>query len=363
MRILQVVNSLNTGGAEKLIAETVPLMVQRGYKVDVLLLCDTKTQLKKELTTQGIKVWGLTKSIKAIYNPLLIFKLIPILKKYDLIHVHLFPAQYWVALAKAIGGIDKLVVTTEHNTDNRRRHICVLKYLDKCIYRVYSQLFAISKGVLDNLASYIGMSNKMKLIKNGVNLEKIKNATGHNRGQFSLLDRDFVIIMVAGFRHQKDQSTIIRALTHLPNNVKLLLVGDGGRRKVCETLVKEAGLEERVHFMGVRQDVPELLKMCDVGVISSHWEGFGLVAVEYMSAGLPVVASNVEGLRDVVGEAGLLFERGNENELASHVIELMENKEYYKKVALQCFERAKQYDINGMVDQLIATYEEVIKNE
>src|SRR5690554_5836630 len=101
MKILQIINSLSTGGAEKLIIDSVPLYQKQGLTVDVLLLNNTETQFKSHLkeTSKG-KIDGLT--IGSIYNPFLIFKIIPYLKKYDIIHLHLFPTLYWVVLAKLI---------------------------------------------------------------------------------------------------------------------------------------------------------------------------------------------------------------------------------------------------------------------
>ena len=110
------------------------------------------------------------------------------------------------------------------------------------------------------------------------------------------------IFMVAGFRYQKDQPTAINSLKFLPKNYHLFLVGDGPECNKCQQLVNEQNLSERVHFLGKRSDVASLLKSADICVISSHWEGFGLAAVEGMAAGKPVVASNIPGVAEVVRE-------------------------------------------------------------
>lgn len=366
MKILQVINSLNIGGAEKLIAETVPLMIQGDCKVDVLLLCDTNTQLKKELAAQGIKVWGLTRSVESIYNPLLIFKLIPILKKYDLIHVHLFPTQYWVALAKKMGRLNIPIITTEHNTDNRRRHICILKKLELFIYNAYVNIITISKQAEINQVNYIGLENKTKTILNGVDISKFVDSEPYSKETLGFKGSDYLLMMVAGFRKQKDQDTIIRSLIYLPENVKLLLVGDGERKKLCQSLALDIGVSHRVSFLGIRHDVPNLLKTADIIIMSSHYEGLSLSSIEGMSVSKPFIASDVEGLHEITKGAGVLFEKGNENELASHVIELMENKKFYNQISASCLERAKEYDVHSMVDQLLTTYKEVTdskKNE
>ena len=101
MKILHLINNLNTGGAEKLLLETLPLYNQKGIKVDLLLLDGKDYPFLKELNNQNCcTIYNLGKA--SAYNPFLIFKIIPYLKRYDLIHAHLFPTLYWLAFAKLI---------------------------------------------------------------------------------------------------------------------------------------------------------------------------------------------------------------------------------------------------------------------
>lgn len=97
-------------------------------------------------------------------------------------------------------------------------------------------------------------------------------------------------------------------------------------------------------------------------VMSSHIEGFGLAAVEGMSVGKPFIASDVDGLNDVIRGAGLLFRHGDDKQLAELITTLINDKELYNKVANQCLERAKQYDISGMVEGYMKVYKELTMN-
>ena len=139
-------------------------------------------------------------------------------------------------------------------------------------------------------------------------------------------------------------------------------MGDGERKNDLISLVNLLGLENRVLFLGLRMDVANLLKSVDLVVLSSHYEGLSLASVEGMASGKPFLASNVPGLRDVVEGAGLLFEQGNAEELASKIIELMHNSELYKQIANTCQERAQQYDVQVMVNKHIQLYQEVYAN-
>ena len=137
------------------------------------------------------------------------------------------------------------------------------------------------------------------------------------------------------------------------------LVGDGERRENLEKLVSSLRLEDNVKFLGVRNDVANVLKSADVVVMSSHWEGMSLSNIEGMSVGKPFVASNVDGLREITQGAGILFEHENADELARVILRLSEDRDFYNDVASRCYERAKQFDISKTVDGYNRVYHEV----
>lgn len=365
MRVLQIINSLATGGAEKLILETIPLLRTKGILIDLLVLNGTDYPYMKKLKELNCcTIYSLGNG--SLFNPYYVFKIIPYLKKYDLVHVHLFPAQYYAAIAKILSFSKTKLIFTEHSTSNRRILNKRFKYIERFVYSYYIKIVCITKEVKEVVELYTKLpEDRFQVITNGVDLKSISKALPLNRNEIhsSIKEDDILIIQIAGFRIEKDQKTVIRAMTYLENNVKLVLVGDGALRNECEKLVKELFLQDRVLFLGVRTDIAGLLKTATVSVVSSHWEGFGLAAVEGMAVGKPVVVSNVEGLSNVVNGSGLLFEKGNERELAKIISELLLNEDYYNSVGKACFERAKQYDITYMVDKQINLYSKLLSDD
>ncbi|WBX74137.1 glycosyltransferase [Tenacibaculum pacificus] len=362
MKILQIINSLETGGAEKLMVDSVPVYSKQVEFIDVLLLKDSNTKFREKLQSKNIKVTSLTKG--SLYNPLLFFKIIPFFKKYDVIHAHLFPTLYWVVLAKLISFSKISIVYTEHSTNNKRRDNVIFKLIDKFIYAKLSKIGCISEGTFTNLEEHIGTSEKLSVITNGIVLEDFNNQQVKQKAlTYDFFSKeDFVLIQVSSFREQKDQKTLIKSLQLLPKKVKLLLVGDGHLRKENEMLVKELDLIDRVKFLGNRYDIPELMNYADVDVLSSVYEGFGLVVVEGMAAGKPVIASNVSGVKEIVENSGLLFEVGNEKELSKKIQFLM-NENNYNEIADKCYLRAQDYSIKKMVDNYIKIYKScIVKN-
>lgn len=362
MRILHIINSLSTGGAEKLIVETLPLYAAQGIEVDVLLLNGTERPLYKDLQDKKCcNIYSLGKI--SVYNPLLILKMIPYIRKYDVIHVHLFPAQYFAIIARWLAHCKKPIIFTEHNTSNRRIKNSLFHFFERMIYKRYHKIICITEEVRVVLKKHVpGAAHKMLVIENGINIDKMQSAGKMQKPDIhhSLKENDFVLIQVAAFRHQKDQPTLIRASLHLPPEIKILLVGDGPLREKCEKLVTELKLNDRVLFLGLRNDVPELLNTADAVVLSSKYEGLSLSSIEGMASGKPFIASDVPGLAQVVGGAGVLFPAGNYKILAETVIKLMSDQNYYQEISDRCHERATHFTIQRMVQDHIKLYKQII---
>ncbi|SFF60298.1 Glycosyltransferase involved in cell wall bisynthesis [Salegentibacter agarivorans] len=358
IKVLHVINSLATGGAEKLILDSLPIYKEKGLQVDLFLLNGRETPFLNKLKEENIKV--IRSKYKSFYNPLHILELTSLIHRYDLIHVHLFPALYWVGLSKLLVQAKVKLIYTEHNTSNRRRGNLILNMTDKLIYKIYHKLITISPEVDKNLRDYLNFSNlKFQLIPNGVNLEEIRRAEPVAKTLFLNKD-DICILQVSSFRPQKDQETLIKSLLYLPENFKILLVGDGPLRGKVEENVKKRKLEKRVIFLGIRSDIPQLLKMADIVVLSSYYEGLSLSSIEGMASGKPFLASDVPGLHNIVKDAGILFPLGDSKTLSSEVLKLVQDKFYYQTISERVVERAGNYDVKVMVDKYFQVYEELV---
>jgi glycosyltransferase involved in cell wall biosynthesis len=358
MKILQVINWMDTAGAEKLLLETIPIYNKKGVQMDLLLLNGKKSPFFKELESQNIcNIYCLGNS--SIYNPKLIFKIIPFLKKYNIIHVHLFPSLYWVAISKIITFSNVKLIYTEHATTNKRMENTFFRMFDKYIYSKYEKIVCISNEVEKAIKKHLNFSiGKFESIPNGVNISKIISETSYLKSELKLQikEDDILLIQVSRFQPPKDQNTLIKSLLYLPINVHLLLVGDGILKLESEKLVEELFLSKRVHFLGIRLDVPKLLKTADIVVLSSHYEGLSLASIEGLASGKPFVASDVPGLSEIVFGAGVLFQCQNERALAVKINRLIDEKDYRDNVINQCMNRAKEYDIEIMVKKHLNLY-------
>ncbi len=355
MKLLQVITSLRLGGAEKLLVDMLPFYQEKGIEVDVLLFDGKNTPLKEIVEKQGVRIFCFSDG-RTVYNPLYLFRLIPFLKRYDVIHTHNSVCQYGVALAKCLSRSKVKLVTTEHNTTNRRRNISCFYPMDYFIYKYYDRIISVSDATTYLLKSYLGKEFPIVTILNGIHVDIFRIASPIDRIQLNISTDNKVVVMVAGFRKQKDQDTLIRAFSYLPADYILCLVGDGEQRSDCQQLAGKLGLENRVVFTGIRTDVPAILKMADVVVMSSHWEGLSLSSIEGMAAGKPFVASDVDGLREITKDAGILFPHQNAKALADVIRRLMEDPVYYQRIAEQCLKRASEYDIRKTAEAYMEVY-------
>ena len=353
MKILHVITSLQTGGAEKLMVDLLPRLKADGLNVDLLIFNGDDTPFKRDVEAAGIKVFDLGKG-GSVYSPIRLWKLIPFLRKYDIVHTHNTAPQLFAAVGSVLCSV--VLCTTEHTTSNRRRGWKWYARIDRWMYSRYDKVICISQKAEENLRGYIGeCKSDISTINNGVDVDKYASAEPSPELE-SIAPGTRKIIMVAGFRWEKDQDTLIKSLNYLPDNFHLFLVGEGARRPELEKLSAKEGVTHRVHFLGLRTDVPQLLHAADYVAMSSHFEGLSLSSVEGMSVGKPFLASDVDGLREVVAGAGILFPHQDAESFANEIINLDNDRNRRIEISKLCRSRAKQFDISAMADGYYRSY-------
>ena len=272
MKILQVITSLRIGGAEKLITEIAPLLRAKGHEVDILSIDGEKSYFFDTLLSHGFRVITLGNKCNP-YHPKFIFKIIGIMKNYDIVHTHLTSAQLFVAIGSLFSRKPTLF-TTEHNTTNRRRDSKLYWLFDKWMYSRYKKVICISDKTYENLDHYLPGMKNLCLIYNGVNIQRFrdakalqeKNSTGKT-----------IVTMVAAFRPQKDHKTLIKAMKRLPKErFELWIVGDGELHDQIHSYVEEMNMSDSVVFWGNRPDIPEILHASDIifDIASESLNGF-----------------------------------------------------------------------------------------
>lgn len=351
MRVLHVITNLETGGAEKLLVDLLPLLKQ-SCQVELALFQGRKTEFYKQLKDAGVTIHSFSENTN-VYHPNNIFCLAKLARKFDIVHTHNTACQMYGAIASLFGRTKWC--TTEHTTTSHHR-VWWFVPIEKWMYSRYTHVICISEATRQSMCKVAGKSApEATVICNGINVKKYRDAVPAR----DLKKEGKIITMVGRWSYQKDQATIIRAIAKLPEVYKLWLVGYGEMEEVLKMLARKLCVNDRVLFLGLRNDIPNILKASDVVVQSSHIEGFGLAAVEGMAAGKPIIASNVEGLAKVVKDAGLLFPHEDADTLAQEIECVCMNEVLYSELVEKGYVRAARYDISTMVEGYMDIYKTI----
>lgn len=360
MRILQVIDRFNRGGgAEKVVLDlSLALHNKSDVTVDVLSIGPPRNKdFINEVATVGI-------THQCLNTKRMSWTDIPRLRNfihdggYDVVHVHLFPALYMVALASV--GLGKSVprlVYTEHSTSNKRRGKALFRFIEHWMYGRYNRIIAISDEVSRNLADHAKI-NHINIIPNGVNVAAIDSTTANDalREELHIKPADVVLTMVGRFVPGKDQTTLIESLLRLPESVHILLVGDGPQRESVQSQTARKSYSDRVHFLGLRSDVISILKSSDIIVLSTEHEGFSISMLEAMACGKPFVASSVPGIVDIVGDNALMFQYQDAAELAQCIMHLIDDRDLYETMSRKSREFALNYDMSEITTKYLEAY-------
>ena len=327
MKVLHIIDSLAQGGAEVLLTQLLPKLKEKNCEI-VVVTRRNDVPLAPMLISKNILVFslgfnGTVYDIRDFVNAVIKLKNIIENEKPDIIHSHLWLSDI---LAKLVAG--KIpVVTTLHSPDpwwfQKKRIRSILKtkleaFLSK---RSNCWFIACSNSVYYAAKNALNISpDKIKTIYNGIDLEKFCIKSENNC--------HFTIIQIGRIEPRKGYEVSLRAFQILKKTVpqaKLWIVGKGSDKFTLylEKLINDLTIRD-VEFLGIRDDVPDLLRKADILWMPSDYEGFGIACIEAMASGLPVIATDVSSLNEVVinGETGYLIRKGDYAELTRHTINL-----------------------------------------
>ena len=334
IKIMQLDSYSGFGGAERIMFEIVRtlrdefefvVMAPRGVFLDKLSQIGVETRILKN----GNSVSAI-KAVRAFIED----------EKPDIIHSHGTRSASWARLAlmgRKKDGRPRLVYTL-HGFHIVRRRFFVRMFLmsiERFLNRWTDTLVCVSAADR-NLVSKYGTAppEKVQIVRNGIDIGSFRVSQAQIDGLRDSLGLAgcFVLCSVARLHTPKDFSVILRTLRILSsqqNIFRLLIVGDGPSRTPLEQEAKNLRVDEYTKFLGFRDDVPVLLNLSDIVILSTRWEGLPLVTLEAGACQKPVVASHVEGLAETVVDerTGYLFESGSEDDLAQKILKLFGSKD------------------------------------
>ena len=329
MRVMFLSTSMGMGGADKQLLSAAQLMHAQGHDVCIVSLTELGP-MGLEARSQGIRTESLDMR-RGVPDPRGLIRLIRLVRawKPDVLHSHMVHANLMARAVRLFARVP-VIVSTIHN-------IYEGGPLWMAAYRVSNGLVdhmtIISEAAADRFVKEgIVPRELLTCVPNGVDTERFRQVTPETRQALRSsigVDDRFVWLAVGRFEIAKDYPNMLHAFAQVcqrDSNAVLLLVGHGSLQQETESLAQSLGLGDRIRFLGVRSDVPEVMAAADGYVMSSAWEGMPIALLEAGAAGLPIVATRVGGNHEVVrdGESGFLVPPRDAAALGQAMLRLME---------------------------------------
>jgi len=323
LRVCQLITELRAGGAERCVHE-LATRLDRG-RFDVMVAALRGGRIADDLTRIGVKVTvlGMRRKWDLWRLPALVRLLAR--ERIDLLHTHLFHADLAGRPAARMAAVPHLVHTV-HTAEGRFRpwRFAFARAAAGCCDRIV----CVSRAVRDFHARRSGLPRGgYTVIPNGVDagaFARDEAARDRLRGQWGIAGDEVLFAFVGKLRHEKGLDVLLAAMDLLAargGGIRLVVAGDGPGQAAAQRFLDDRDAGRATKMLGFTRDVAGVLSAADAMVVPSRWEGFGLSAVEAMACGLPVIASGVGGLRELVadGRTGLLVPPEDPQSLADAI--------------------------------------------
>ena len=361
-RVLYLIDSLKMGGAERITVTLLPFF--KDITPIACTLYDHDSPLKDRLLETGIPL--LNVGAGRLADPGAHARFLKLIsdEKIDVIHAQLQHATVFASIARRVRNVPVVVtrhVVEDDMTTNKRSRLAKAERI--AIRFGVDKLVSVSKAALDAYRPVVGLSEaKCDVIYNGIDLERfqIDDDKSSLRKSLAFPQDKLIVTMVGVMRRGKGQTVAIEAAKKLPD-VHFVFVGDG---ELADDLKAQAADLTNVQFMGTRTDISEILNASDIFILPSDLEALPTVLIEAGAAGLPVVASDVGGVGEIVQdeETGLLIPPRNPSALAEKIAVLAENPERMTQMGQAAFERVNaNFTLQKQAESLSALYRSLIR--
>lgn len=360
MKILYVITGLGMGGAETQVIALADKMTEIGHEVILISLVGEAIVKPKSssIVCYEMNMMKTPLSLISTYNSIR-----GLLRQHqpDVIHSHMVHANLMMRFIRLSFPMKRLICTAHSNNEGGK--------LRRFLYRLTNTLCDVFTNVSESAIKtfeeqHVAKNNQMICVHNGIDTQRFQHSSllrNKLRSEFEIENDKVLFIAVGSFNTAKDYPNLLNAFQKIifqGNNAHLIIVGDGPLRSGIEAQINTLKISEQVTLLGVRNDIPELMSAADIFVLSSAWEGFGLVVAEAMACQLPVVATDCGGVKEVVGGYGILTPPQDSDALAKNMMSLVEMPDELRKVmSLNARDHIiKNYGLNETVNKWIQLY-------
>jgi glycosyltransferase involved in cell wall biosynthesis len=363
--VLQLITRLPVGGAERLIADTVRKLDRSRY--DPVVCCiQARGEMATEIERSGVPVICIERmqSKRFDWGAVGVLERLLASERIALVHAHLYHANLYGRLACLRAGVPAVV--SVHNTYTAPK--LHRRLINRFLARSTKRVIAVSEDIKRDLMRHDGIpAERIVVIANGVDFERLSSSLtrAQARQRLGIAETTLALGCVARLEEQKGHRFLLEAMSQLRDlPVRLFLIGDGRLRADLEQRAASLGVADAVRFLGLRSDVPAILPALDLYAMPSLWEGLSIALLEAMAAGLPVVATDVGGVRQVLGEeqCGVRVSPGNAGELAQAIRALAASPGRRAALGAHARRRAlERFSLDATLAALTAVYEEALR--
>ena len=368
-KILMVIDNFDPGGAQTLLLDLVRCLDRRKFEIIIVSLRKPRAHVDA-LADSGATVVVLR---GGKYNPLKLVSLVRLIRKerVEVVHTHLMGSRLLGVIAGRLGGAKK-IFSHDHSGDEylRRKNRLARRLiypLDRLLMRFTDRILAVSKSVAEFNVNYKQIpGEKVLVINNWIDVDRFfpqSNHRGDFRQRWQIPEQAFVVGSVGRLSRQKGHCHLVEAASRIlpkyPETI-FVVVGEGEERAALVRLAQDLGVAQAFRLPGFIAEMERVYPVFDLFVLPSLYEPFGLVVLEAMAAGLPVVASATGGVVEIIEDRGngLLVPPGDAAALAKGILYLLEHRD---SVAESMAEQARRlvrtrFDRKGAIDRIEALY-------
>jgi N-acetyl-alpha-D-glucosaminyl L-malate synthase BshA len=291
------------------------------------------------------------------------------LHKIEVLHVHYaIPHAYAAYMAKKMlqeEGIALPIVTTLHGTD-----ITLVGshpfYKSAVTFSINKSdaVTSVSQSLKDDTIRLFNIKKNIEVVPNFIDLSKYSHSFTDCQRSLMAKEDEKIITHISNFRPVKRIEDVITIFYNIQKEIpaKLMMVGDGPEKEMAEQMCKNLEIDNKVVFFGKSNEIDKILCFSDLFLLPSETESFGLVALEAMACGVPIISSNTGGLPEVnIQEvSGFLSDVGNVDDMTKNALHILQNENILKRFKENARKEAIKFDIHSIVPQYEAIYEKVL---
>ncbi|MBF0331148.1 MAG: glycosyltransferase [Candidatus Omnitrophica bacterium] len=363
MIILHIINNLDYGGAERLLLQMARAQIQRGHKVKIICVAPVGA-MADQAARMNVPVLSLNGA--AGFSIVNVLRLASIIhhEKTNVVHNHNPRAQIHGTLAARLAGVKN--ITTRHGNERKSIPSFIWMLTDMVVFisRATQAAFLVTEHVKRGRSTVVHNGIDLTAFNYGDTYHELRGHVPNSKSELGTCPLNSCRIgIVARLAPEKDIGTLIKAFQILVQQVpqaELVIAGDGGERS---KLVALAQNDQRIKFLGSRDDIPELMHSFDIFVLASLTEGISLTLLEAMAASKPVVATRVGGNPEVVvdGETGYLVPAQDPQAMADKILLLLNDRDLAVKMGKAGRASAERFfSIGSMTDKYERVYQDVV---